>query len=173
MALRYIGRITRPYGTSGAFHVEDIPNNCACLSADAKVYIGYSAAFARAYVLSSCRTTARGFIMAVQSIDAPESLTALAEMGVFAAEEDLRDRQGSTLMHDDDIIGCMAIDTATNQPLGRIIDIWHLPANDVWVVDYQNKELPLPVIDDVIGKVDVAAKQVEVHLLPGLLDLAE
>jgi 16S rRNA processing protein RimM len=43
-------------------------------------------------------------------------------------------------------------------------------ANDVWVVTRPGgKQLLLPVIDEVVLDVNVAAKSVKVHLMEGLL----
>ena len=47
-----------------------------------------------------------------------------------------------------------------------------MPANDVWVVKTAQGDVPLPVIDDVIKKVDIAKKQIEVFLIEGLMELA-
>jgi 16S rRNA processing protein RimM len=68
-----------------------------------------------------------------------------------------------------DIVGCNVV-TEDGESLGTITDILTPGANDVWVVKLPGgKELLLPVIDDVILGVDVAAKSVKVHLLEGLL----
>ncbi|MNG22741.1 Ribosome maturation factor RimM [compost metagenome] len=53
-------------------------------------------------------------------------------------------------------------------------DILSPGANDVWVVKGKGgngrpKEMLLPVIDDVLRKVDVANKSITVHLLEGLI----
>jgi len=68
-----------------------------------------------------------------------------------------------------DIIGC-AVETDEGEQLGTITDILSPGANDVWVVKLaKGKELLLPVIDDVVLDVDIAARKVKVHLMEGLL----
>ncbi|MDB4868448.1 MAG: rimM [Cohnella sp.] len=68
-----------------------------------------------------------------------------------------------------DIVGCNVV-TEDGESLGTITDILTPGANDVWVVKRPvGKELLLPVIDDVVRDVDVAAKTVKVHLMEGLL----
>ena len=48
-----------------------------------------------------------------------------------------------------------------------------MPANDVWIVTMPDgRTLPLPVIDDVVLSVDVAARVIVAYILPGLLDLS-
>ncbi|KRM03108.1 ribosome maturation factor RimM [Limosilactobacillus gastricus] len=66
------------------------------------------------------------------------------------------------------IIG-LKVQTIDGRSLGTIKEILAPGANDVWVVQREGQsDLLLPVIDDVIKKVDLDAKQVTVELLEGL-----
>jgi 16S rRNA processing protein RimM len=68
-----------------------------------------------------------------------------------------------------DIVGCEVV-TEEGETLGRITDVLSPGANDIWVVGLpKGKELLLPVIDDVVLDVDIAARKVKVHLMEGLL----
>ena len=71
----------------------------------------------------------------------------------------------------DQIIG-LVVETLAGEELGKIKEI--IPtngANDVWVVQrIGQKDLLLPVIDDVVKEVDLAAQKVTVDLLEGLDD---
>ncbi|MFC4305926.1 ribosome maturation factor RimM [Cohnella boryungensis] len=68
-----------------------------------------------------------------------------------------------------DIVGCEVV-TEEGEALGRITDVLSPGANDIWVVGLpKGKELLLPVIDDVVLDVDIAARKVKVHLMEGLL----
>jgi 16S rRNA processing protein RimM len=69
-----------------------------------------------------------------------------------------------------EIIGCKVI-ADDGQELGLISEILTPGANDVWVVALpKNKQLLLPVIDEVVLDVDVQAKTVRIHLMEGLLE---
>ncbi|WP_334117339.1 ribosome maturation factor RimM [Ligilactobacillus sp.] len=81
-------------------------------------------------------------------------------------QQDLED--GSYYYHQ--IIGLEAV-TLDGEKLGRISEILAPGANDVWVVKRKGrKELLLPVIDDVIRRVDLEQGLVVVDLLEGLDD---
>ncbi|MCM3625976.1 ribosome maturation factor RimM [Paenibacillus glycanilyticus] len=68
-----------------------------------------------------------------------------------------------------EIIGCKVV-TDEGEELGTISEILRPGANDVWVVEQpKKKQLLLPVIDDVLLKVDVTNKTVTVRLLEGLI----
>ncbi len=81
-------------------------------------------------------------------------------------QQDLED--GSYYYHQ--IIGLEAV-TLDGGKLGKISEILAPGANDVWVVKRKGKkELLLPVIDDVIKRVDLEQGLVVVDLLEGLDD---
>ncbi|TDM04033.1 ribosome maturation factor RimM [Macrococcus carouselicus] len=65
-----------------------------------------------------------------------------------------------------DIIGCTVFNDG--KPLGRVKDIFETGANDVWVVK-GDKEYLIPYIEDVVKKVDVANKTIEIEAMDGLL----
>lgn len=76
--------------------------------------------------------------------------------------------EGSYYYHQ--IIGLDAV-TLDGEKIGKISEILAPGANDVWVVKRKGKkELLLPVIDDVIKKVDLEQGLVVVDLLEGLDD---
>lgn len=66
------------------------------------------------------------------------------------------------------IIG-LNVQTTAGRPLGKIKEILSPGANDVWVVERpKQKDLLLPVIDDVVKNVDLDNGLVEVELMEGL-----
>lgn len=52
--------------------------------------------------------------------------------------------------------------------LGRVTEILETGANDVLVVQGQGQEVLLPALRDVVRRVDLAGRRMEVALLPGL-----
>ncbi|HET9888765.1 MAG TPA: ribosome maturation factor RimM [bacterium] len=67
-----------------------------------------------------------------------------------------------------DLVGCEVV-TEEGQSLGRLEEVMHFPANDVYVVRGE-QEILLPATDEVIRNVDVKSKRVTIRLLPGLAD---
>lgn len=69
-----------------------------------------------------------------------------------------------------DIEGC-EVSTEDGRELGTVSEIIFTPANDVWAVKAPDgSEVLIPVIDDVLVSVDVAARRIVVREVPGLLD---
>jgi 16S rRNA processing protein RimM len=69
---------------------------------------------------------------------------------------------------DHDVEGC-AVVTDTGRELGTVREVIHTKANEVWAaVDDTGAETLVPVLKDVLVSVDVGAKRIVVHEIPGL-----
>jgi 16S rRNA processing protein RimM len=69
------------------------------------------------------------------------------------------------------ILGC-EVETREQIQLGIVSEILSPGANDVWVVRKPgSKDILIPVIDDVIVKVDPEHKRIQINLMEGLLEL--
>ena len=71
----------------------------------------------------------------------------------------------------DDLVGLEVV-SDRGEPLGRLVEVMSLPANDVYVVRSGDREVLLPATDEVIVGVDLEAGRMTVHLLPGLIEEA-
>lgn len=72
-----------------------------------------------------------------------------------------------------DLLDCEVYDLESGDFIGKISDVSILPGNDVWYVSTDSGELPIPVIKEVVQKVDTKNKRVIVKLLDGLFDLVK
>jgi 16S rRNA processing protein RimM len=65
----------------------------------------------------------------------------------------------------------LGIDVITEEGvhLGTVTEVMHMPANDVYVVSRDGKEILLPVIDEVIRSVDLDEGRMVIHLMEGLV----
>jgi len=70
--------------------------------------------------------------------------------------------------YDVDLVGLDVV-TDRGETLGKLEEVLHLPANDVFVVRGR-REILLPVTEEVVRAVDREAGRVTVHLLPGLVE---
>lgn len=68
-----------------------------------------------------------------------------------------------------DIIGAKVV-TEDGVDFGVLKDVLTTGANDVYVVEHEDREVLLPVIPDCVLKRDMEQKIVTVHLMKGLLD---
>ncbi|UII22614.1 ribosome maturation factor RimM [Fulvivirga ligni] len=69
-----------------------------------------------------------------------------------------------------DIIGFTVVDKTAGE-IGAITDIYASPQQDLLAVDYNDKEVLMPINDEIIVQVDREKKQLTVALPDGLLDI--
>ena len=69
-----------------------------------------------------------------------------------------------------DIIGYRVIDQTAGE-IGRVKDIYEANGNDLFAIDYENKEILVPVRDEFIQKLDKNESTVFLSLPEGLLDI--
>ena len=66
-----------------------------------------------------------------------------------------------------EVVGCDVF-TEEGRSLGRIREIIHTQANDVWVTAAADGETLIPALKDVVESVDLAARRVVVREVSGL-----
>ena len=167
MGYRNIGTISRTHGTAGAMILTQCTDASRALQSGTPVLIGFSANFAKSYILTSCESYKQSLIIMLKGVTMSD-IDQLKDNGVFIDEKELlRDNENYYIS---DLLECMVIDEQ-GTILGRISDVWIMPANDVWVLTTKDGDIPLPVIDDVILSTDIEKKQIVIRLIDGLTDL--
>lgn len=72
--------------------------------------------------------------------------------------------------YDSTLLGCEVVGVG-GAPLGTVVDILHLPAQDVLVIDVGGREALVPFVSEIVPDVDLAARRVVIDPPEGLLDL--
>ena len=179
---RLIGIVSNPKGLDGSFILTDVPEDLNPPEPGTKVKIGYSEQFSEEFTLKKWRAK-KNAVITLNEIKTPEQAYGLKDKAVFAGEEDLEylnddlffteELIGDEEADDDTFGGFLVIEEDSGRELGRIIEVMVLPANDVWIVNTSEGELPLPVIDEVIREIDEDKRKIYVRLIPGLMDLIQ
>ena len=68
-----------------------------------------------------------------------------------------------------DLVGCEIVENSDN--LGTVISVYDLSGNNLLAADINGKEVLIPLSDELLLKVDIPNKRIEVSLPDGLLDL--
>ncbi|MBU3679206.1 MAG: 16S rRNA processing protein RimM [Candidatus Kapabacteria bacterium] len=166
----YLGVIARSHGLDGTMILSDVVALPRPLQPGASVAIGYSREFTKVhriaeYSSSSTRTTLR-----LDDVKTAEAVLPLVDQAVYARATDVG-IDANSRFRIGDVEGCSVVDES-GSPIGTISDVWLMPANDVWVVTTpMGTTIPLPVIDDVVLRVDLSSRTITVRLLPGLVDI--
>lgn len=74
--------------------------------------------------------------------------------------------------YDHHLVGLRA-ESPSGEPFGEVVDVLHLPMQDVLVVRREGRDRLVPFVSEIVPEVDVDGGRVVVDEIPGLLDDAE
>ncbi len=163
-----VGRITGAHGLKGALRLRPDNPDSDTLEQVARVFLE-SAGQAREFRLTGLTrlnaTTRRITLEGVADVNAAEALKGAVVM--LAAEDVPAAKPGEFYYYE--AIGCEVFLTDGSR-LGTIEEIFSTGAHDIWVVRDSEREVLVPVIEDVVKAMDFAARRVTIEPIPGLLD---
>jgi 16S rRNA processing protein rimM len=119
--------------------------------------------------VESYRTHRNNLLVKFVGIDSIEEAEKLKNLQIKIDSENIGElEENEYYFHE--IIGCEVFDE-NGKSLGEISEILTPGANDVWVIKTQNgKEILIPYIEDVVKKIDVENKKIDIEVMEGLID---
>ncbi len=110
-----------------------------------------------------------GLLLAFEEIETPEAVGQFRNQLIYTARAE-RPKLAEDQYYHDQILGFQVFEEGAEEPLGVLEEVMQTGANDVFLVkNPDGKEYLLPVIADVVRKIDLDKKMIRVHLLPGLM----
>lgn len=163
-----IGQIARSNGIRGEVRVTpltDVPQRFTRLKT---VWIGLAVDGSRQFSLQAVRFHRSQAILKLEGIENRTASDQLKNCFIFVEEEkSVSPSEGSYFIHD--IVG-MEVSTEEGILLGVVHEVWRLPANDVWVVRQNGKEILLPAIKQIVRSVDTTKRTIVIHAMEGLIE---
>ena len=119
--------------------------------------------------VESYRTHKNNLLVKFVGIDSIEEAEKLKNLQIKIDSENIGElEENEYYFHE--IIGCEVFDE-NGKSLGEISEILTPGANDVWVIKSQKgKEILIPYIEDVVKKIDVKNKKIDIEVMEGLID---
>jgi 16S rRNA processing protein RimM len=163
-----VGRISGTHGLKGALRFRPDNPDSDILAEVKRIFLerdGESREFRLTAIAPLNPTTRRITLAGIADINAAESLKGAV---VMLATEDLPAAKPGEFYYYE-AIGCEVFLTDGSR-LGAIEEIFSNGAHDVWVVRDAEREVLVPVIEDVVKAMDLPARRVTIEPVPGLLD---
>ncbi len=162
------GFVRRPHGVKGELLVEIDTYYEGAILPGTVIYLGENHLPMN---LLSSRPHNQGLLIQLDEIINPEQAGQYRLQRIFVPSTIKRREMQSGEYYNDEIIG-LSVRNDLDQDLGKLSEIIKTGANDVYVVSKPGeRDILLPVIPDVIQKIDIEKGEITVHILPGLLDL--
>jgi 16S rRNA processing protein RimM len=163
-----IGRITRSVGIKGEVRVTLLTDDADRFTNLRRVWGGNSPASVQLLNLRRSRSGRADVVLLFEEIDSRTAADAWRGKYLFVPSSDaLKPKRGSYRI--DDIVGLQVV-SVEGETLGVVKEVMQLPANDVWVVLHDGKEILLPAIKQVVQRVDLEAGRVVINPMEGLFE---
>jgi 16S rRNA processing protein RimM len=158
-----VGRITRAHGVHGELAVLVLSDVVGRFDPGATVWLEDG----RPLTIASSRPHKDRLLVRFQQVGDRAAAEAL-HRAVLVVPESASPALPEGSWWDHQLVGCR-LQTDTGRDLGTVREVIHTPANDVWsAVDDAETETLIPVLKDVVVDVDLDARRIVVHEIPGL-----
>ncbi len=164
-----IGRITRPHGIRGEVRVLPITIDIKRFLSLKEVFLSAkgSGKLSQKRKVSKARINKNMVILKLAECESCEEAEELRDFEIKVAAQDRVELSDDSYFWDD-LLG-MEVKSDEGRVVGFVREIFPTGANDVLVVQDNDKELLLPFTGDVILNVDLLKKQMLVHIIDGLI----
>ncbi len=163
-----LGRVVKRHGVRG--EVRMLPYNPASTIAAelSSVFLsGEDGSYEKCRVTST-RRHKQFVLLRLEGVTTVDQAEAVVGRTIAIAHEQLPPTGPREAYHVD-LLGCV-VRTDTGQDLGTVHEMIVTGSNDVCVVRGRGREYLVPLVEDVIVRLDTAAGEIIIHPLPGLLE---
>jgi 16S rRNA processing protein RimM len=163
-----IGKVCRPFGVAGELKVTPHTDERRRFSALSFVYIKRGALYSKISV-ENVRYAKDSVILKLEGLDSRD------DVADFAGTQLYIDRENAIIIEESsyycfDITGCTVV-SSHGDSIGRVDDIVNAGSCDVYVVcPFNDKEdrVFIPVVKDVVKKIDIEKKEIIIDVIDGL-----
>ncbi|GAB3569419.1 ribosome maturation factor RimM [Spirosoma luteolum] len=165
-----VGHITKTHGVNGElvlFLDVDQPGEYAELDS---VLLEVKGELIPYFIESIAIVKGSRAIVAFEDIDTIEQAERLINCGAFLPLDELEPITDPTRFYFHEIVGYQVVDAEAGE-LGIVQGVYAMNAQDLIAMDYQGKEVLIPINSDIVRTVDRATQKLNVVLPDGLLDI--
>jgi 16S rRNA processing protein RimM len=161
-----VGKLRRPHGVQGEIQMDVLTDFPERLHPGVTLYLGPEHKPLR---LAGCRRHDPALLVRFSGYDTPEAVGELRNLVAYVQAADRPPLPEGEYYHHQ-LIGLHVV-SETGTALGQIKQILETGANDVAVVQpAHGREFLVPLVDAFLVRVDLAAGELVIRLLPGLMD---
>jgi len=160
------GAIVRPHGLKGEVVVDLARDLLEVVTESLELRVTDRRKGERVLTVERARNHKARKVVQFKGVSTVEDAEALRGWSVWLTREQIGPlEEGRWFVAD--IIG-IDVYTDEDEYLGKLAEVMHMPGNDVYVVRNGEKEILLPVIDDVVRSTDIDSGRMVIHLMEGL-----
>lgn len=166
-----VGRILRPHGIRGDVKVElytDWPDRFNELRMLCLIVPGRVGKWIK---VEQARIQQGSAILKLSGFENRSQAESVRGAELCVRENELPSLQeGHYYIHD--LVG-MNVRTVLGEKIGSVVDIIQMPAQDMYIVDADGKEIMIPAVKEFIKRIDLDKKEIIIDPIEGLIDSDE
>jgi ribosomal 30S subunit maturation factor RimM len=168
---KYLGIISSINHSKNLIILSDFPKNLPNIDSRFKIQIGFSKNFAQEFLAENMQNQKRFLQIKLVDNISTTPVEFFIRKAVFTENDNLI-QKNPDLVLPEDILGLNIFNIANNELIGTVKDVLINPANQIWVVENDIFELPIPFSPNVVKKVNMKEHSAYIELIEGLMDLA-
>ncbi|MBI3110165.1 MAG: 16S rRNA processing protein RimM [Ignavibacteriales bacterium] len=163
-----VGQVTRTVGIRGEVNLLSLTDDPRRFKELKEVWVGPDETAVERFTIAGSRQNRSGVVLKLKELETQSAAESRRGQLVYVRKSKGRKpASGSYFIHD--IIGLQVV-TEAGDIVGNVQDVLQLPANDVWVVMNDGKEMLIPALKQVIMAVDLKQRRVVINPLEGMLE---
>ena len=164
-----VGKIVGAHGVKGTSKISVYVESLTIFKPDTALLVCSPDGSENSYEIDWVKPHSRGALLALKDVTSREQAKTLVGSGLYIQ------RAGLPKLEDGayywfDLIG-LKVYTSDDQYLGRLDSIIETGANDVYVVNKDDREILIPALKSVVRSIDIESRIIRVELPEGLEDL--
>lgn len=145
------GKIVNTHGCHGGVKIEHWCDSPSVLAALPAVYVKEGGSF-RALGVKRAAVSRNVVLAELEGVDTMEQADAMRGVVLYARREDLHIPEGSFLIAE--LLGLPVYHDASGEELGKLCDVIHPGATDIYVIRTERGEVMVPVVEEFVRRVD-------------------
>lgn len=163
-----VGRIVRPHGVDGLALIQSFTDTPDRFKPGSRLGLGDPNADIRPITISEVRASGDRLLVRFKELPRREEVeSARGELLSIPTSEAAALPEG--VFYPYQLEGLSVVDQS-GRSLGTLARVLSAPANDVWVVDAQGREVLVPAVTDFVMRVDLEAQAVVLRSVAGLFE---
>jgi 16S rRNA processing protein RimM len=163
-----LGYIVKPHGIHGALTIFLDSDNPEYYNEMESVYVEYQQKLLP-FFIESFKPSGNKATVRFQDVDSIDLAARYKGCAIYLPLDMLPGLEDDQFYYHE-IIGYRVVDQTVGE-IGKVKDIYEANGNDLFAIDYKNKEILVPVRDEFIQKLDKNGSTVFLDLPEGLLDV--
>ncbi len=162
-----VGKVVKPFGIRGDLVIFPMTDSLERFKKLERVFVGHTVDSVAETQVTHVVVEPRGVRLRLSDFASRTAAESLRGALLFVDQKDaIKPKKGSYFAHD--LVALKVVDTEGND-VGVVREVIKYPAHDVYVIERNGKEIPIPAVKEFIKNINLEQRTMTVKLIDGML----